>query len=167
VVTNHSFSITLNLQPKKDTTASQNPLVTKLGPGYTFYLVAQLDTEEDIFHVEPKTQDQQPLAQGMASFHWIAAPLHSGYQDVDVIVRGVWVPQQKDAQPITYYLGSHIWHISVADDTPLFAPFQINISAALAFFFGVLFNVAVWEFTRKLFTERKQGQKPASDQTIP
>lgn len=155
-IVQHSLSIAFNAQPTNSSYITK--LSQKFGSGYTFFILAQLDTDNTTFTAEPKDQMQEPIEQGGFSFHWIATPLHPGDQAVDVIVKGIWMPIDSKNKQIEYYLGSHIWHISVADDdvSPIIWG-QLNVFQALGYLATVFISVAFIQFVTTSIQSRKQG----------
>jgi hypothetical protein len=166
VISQHSMSIELDVQP------ISNPrdiaqLTKKFCPDYTFFIVAQLDTDSTTFSAEPKDQMQQPIGQGNFSFHWIATPLQPGSQAIDVVIKGIWISQSNGSKQIEYYLGSHTWDISVADNTQLFVLGQFNLSQILGYAASVIVSVAFIQIVITYFGSRKQATTQVAQPSQP
>lgn len=171
VTVNHSMSIALDITPSSTSNAITD-LTQKFGSNYTVFIVTQLDVDGSTFTAVPKDQMQQPIEQGTLSFHWIATPLHSGDQAVDIIVKAILIPLNGNNKQIEYYLGSRIWHISVADDSlqPIVLG-QVNISQVLSYLGSVFVSVAFIQLITTSIENRKkitaQNTQPSSIQSLP
>lgn len=165
-IVQQSMFIELNVQPNSNPSDIAK-LSKKFGPGYTFFIVAQLDTDSTTFTAEPKDQMQQPIEQDNFSFHWIATPLHSGSQAVDFVIKGIWISQSNSNKQIEYYLGSHTWHISVADDAQIITLGQFNVSQILGYGGSVIVSVAFFQLITTSVVNRKQAKSQAAQTNQP
>ena len=165
-IVQQSMFIELDIQPNSNP-SDITKLSNKFGPDYTFFIVAQLDTDSTTFTAEPKDQTQQPIDQGNFSFHWIATPLHSGSQAVDFVIKGIWLSQSNSNKQIEYYLGSHTWHIAVADNTQPIIIGQFNLSQILGGAGSVLVSVAFFQFVSTTAANRKQAKNQVAQPPQP
>jgi hypothetical protein len=117
------------------------PIVKAFGSGYDFFATARLNASA--FDVVPQEQSERSLDQPGA-FDWALTPKYTGYQSIEVVVTGRWIPRS-GGPAIERLLASQFFSVYItATPNPFFTLGRLDVTQLSIVFFvmpGLLLNV--------------------------
>jgi hypothetical protein len=116
------------------------PVAKAFGSGYDFFVQAQLNASA--FDVVPQEQPVRAFDQP-GTFTWALTPRYTGYQSVEVIVTGRWIPRS-GGPAIEHQLARQSFSFEVAaTPSPSFSLRRLAVTQPLMTLFVALLSLAL------------------------